>query len=296
MPSPTPGDLAPDFLFHDGMQQRRLSTLRGTPVIVAVRRCEPPAPQPVLQVLHLGAERVQVLASTDEAIALHFGITSEWALFVIGATGRVIWSWLDTESTVSEALRVPELSRRDFVATVFAASLAAAFAGTPSISEAGPTNVGLLRVACVVNGTSTVLRLQSGVTLLDALREQLQLTGTKKGCDHGQCGACTVHIQGRRVLACLTLAATVQDKSITTIEGLAHGEELHPMQQAFIDHDGFQCGYCTAGQIMSAVALLHEPCGSADDDVRELMSGNICRCGAYPGILAAVQSQRGPRS
>src|SRR3954466_6359013 len=147
-----------------------------------------------------------------------------------------------------------------------------------------------------VNGGPARLVLDPRTTLLDALRERLRLTGTKKGCDHGQCGACTVHVEGRRVLSCLTLAATVQGKSITTIEGLAHGEQLHPMQQAFIDYDGFQCGYCTAGQIMSAVALLEEPCGAADDDVRECMSGNICRCGAYPGIVAAVQSQRGTRS
>src|SRR5205823_843148 len=110
------------------------------------------------------------------------------------------------------------------------------------------------------------------VTLLDALREHLHLTGSKKGCDHGQCGACTVHVDGRRVLSCLTLAATVQGRSITTIEGLAQGERLHPMQQAFIERDAFQCGYCTAGQIMSAVALLREPCGPDDDDVREGMS------------------------
>ena len=148
-------------------------------------------------------------------------------------------------------------------------------------------------VSLVVNGRAVRVALDPRVTLLDALREHLQLTGTKKGCDHGQCGACTVHVGGRRVLSCLTLAAAVQDKSVTTIEGLADADRLHPMQQAFIDHDGLQCGYCTAGQIMSAVALLGEPCGPDDDDVRECMSGNICRCGAYPGIVAAVQSQRG---
>jgi xanthine dehydrogenase YagT iron-sulfur-binding subunit len=150
-------------------------------------------------------------------------------------------------------------------------------------------------VRFTVNGAASQLALDPRVSLLDTLREHLGLTGTKKGCDHGQCGACTVHVDGRRVLACLTLAATVNGRSITTVEGLATAEALHPMQQAFIHHDGFQCGYCTAGQIMSAVALLAEPCGPRDDDVRELMSGNICRCGAYSGIVAAIQSVRGER-
>jgi xanthine dehydrogenase YagT iron-sulfur-binding subunit len=147
-----------------------------------------------------------------------------------------------------------------------------------------------------VNGRQARLAVDPRVTLVDALRERLHLTGTKKGCDHGQCGACTVLVDGRRVLSCLTLAATVQGRAITTIEGLAQYDVLHPVQQAFIDHDGFQCGYCTAGQIMSAVALLEEPCGPRDDDVRECMSGNICRCGAYPGIVAAVQAVRRDRS
>lgn len=143
-----------------------------------------------------------------------------------------------------------------------------------------------------VNGTSRRLELDPRVTLLDALRERIGLTGTKKGCDHGQCGACTVHVAGRRVLSCLTLAAAAQGQEITTIEGLAPDGRLHPMQQAFIDCDGFQCGYCTSGQIMSAVALLNEPCGASDDDVRECMSGNICRCGAYPNIVRAIQDVR----
>ena len=144
-----------------------------------------------------------------------------------------------------------------------------------------------------INGAAARLALDPRTTLLDALREHLRLTGTKKGCDHGQCGACTVHVEGRRVLACLTLAVAAQRKPITTIEGLARGGELHPMQQAFLDQDGFQCGYCTPGQIMSAVALLGEPCGPNDDDVRECMSGNLCRCGAYANIIAAIQDVRG---
>jgi xanthine dehydrogenase YagT iron-sulfur-binding subunit len=143
-----------------------------------------------------------------------------------------------------------------------------------------------------INGSRARLTVDPRTTLLDVLREHLRLTGTKKGCDHGQCGACTVHIDGRRVLSCLTLAVAAQGKAITTIEGLAQGDTLHPMQQAFLDHDGFQCGYCTPGQIMSAVALLREPCGSNDDDVRECMSGNLCRCGAYANIIAAIQDVR----
>jgi len=150
-----------------------------------------------------------------------------------------------------------------------------------------------LDVALRINGAATHLTLDPRTTLLDALREHLRLTGSKKGCDHGQCGACTVHIDGRRVLSCLTLAVACQGKEITTIEGLARGDRLHPMQQAFLDHDGFQCGYCTPGQIMSAVALLREPCGPTDNDVRENMSGNLCRCGAYANIVAAIQDVRG---
>ena len=144
-----------------------------------------------------------------------------------------------------------------------------------------------------INGARAQLSLDPRTTLLDALREHLRLTGTKKGCDHGQCGACTVHVDGRRVLACLTLAVATQGKTVTTIEGLAQNGALHPMQQAFLDHDGFQCGYCTSGQIMSAVALLAEPCGPDDNDVRECMSGNLCRCGAYANMIAAIQDVRG---
>lgn len=143
-----------------------------------------------------------------------------------------------------------------------------------------------------VNGHAQALRVDARTTLLDALREELQLTGTKKGCDHGQCGACTVLVNGRRVNACLSFAAMHDGDEVTTIEGLGQPGHLHPMQQAFLDHDGYQCGYCTSGQIVSAVALLKEPCGPSDDDVKEAMSGNICRCGAYPNILAAIHHVR----
>jgi xanthine dehydrogenase YagT iron-sulfur-binding subunit len=142
-----------------------------------------------------------------------------------------------------------------------------------------------------VNGESRQLELDPRTTLLDALRDHLDLTGSKKGCDQGQCGACTVLVDGRRVLSCLTLAAAVKDRDITTIEGLAQGDQLHPMQAAFIECDAFQCGYCTPGQILSAVAMLKEAgVGQlTDDEIRERLSGNICRCGAYPNIVAAVR-------
>jgi xanthine dehydrogenase YagT iron-sulfur-binding subunit len=141
-----------------------------------------------------------------------------------------------------------------------------------------------------INGQSHQLAVDPRTTLLDALRERLGLMGTKKGCDMGACGVCTVHVEGRRVVSCLTLAASVEGKPITTIEGLAHGDRLHPMQAAFLEHDGFQCGYCTPGQIMSAVALIDEGRATSDANIREFMSGNICRCGAYPNIVAAIRT------
>jgi xanthine dehydrogenase YagT iron-sulfur-binding subunit len=143
-----------------------------------------------------------------------------------------------------------------------------------------------------VNGKKYDLRIDPRTTLLDCLREHLHLTGSKKGCDHGQCGACTVHINSRRVLSCLCFAAMHEGEEITTIEGIGQPESLHAMQAAFVSHDAYQCGYCTSGQIMSAVALLKEPCGPDDAEVKEFMSGNICRCGAYPNIVAAIQSVR----
>jgi xanthine dehydrogenase YagT iron-sulfur-binding subunit len=143
-----------------------------------------------------------------------------------------------------------------------------------------------------VNGESRIVDIEPRVSLLDALREHLGLTGAKKGCDQGTCGACTVWVDGRRVLACLTLAASCDGREVTTIEGLAAGGEQHPMQRAFIEHDAFQCGYCTPGQIMSAVKLLEEGNASTDEDIAEFMSGNICRCAAYPNIRAAIRQVR----
>ena len=149
------------------------------------------------------------------------------------------------------------------------------------------------RCELTINSKKYDLKIDPRTTLLDCLRETIELTGTKKGCDHGQCGACTVHINGKRVNSCLSLAIMHEGDKITTIEGLGTPEHMHPMQRAFVEYDAYQCGYCTPGQIMSAVALMSEPCGKADNDVKDSMSGNICRCGAYKNILAAVQSVRG---
>lgn len=209
-----------------------------------------------------------------------------------------------------------KLRRRRFGQLAIVSAVAAAFGNLTKNTfaqtspkrptPAGQTfNAGSVDVTLRVNGASQALTIEPRVTLLDALRERIGLTGTKKGCDHGQCGACTVLVDGRRVNSCLTLAVMTEGAEITTIEGLAKGDELHPMQAAFIKHDGFQCGYCTPGQICSAVGMLSEvAAGTAsavtadvreikrsdltDVEIRERMSGNICRCGAYPGIVAAV--------
>jgi xanthine dehydrogenase YagT iron-sulfur-binding subunit len=146
-----------------------------------------------------------------------------------------------------------------------------------------------MAVTLKINGAEKTLKLAPWTTLLDALRLHLDLTGTKKGCDHGQCGACTVLVDGKRINSCLTLAVMQDGREVTTIEGLAAGDELHPLQQAFIDHDALQCGYCTPGQICSAVGLIEEGRAKTRDDIRELMSGNLCRCGAYPNIVAAIE-------
>jgi xanthine dehydrogenase YagT iron-sulfur-binding subunit len=165
----------------------------------------------------------------------------------------------------------------------------------PAAGADGPNIAGAVPIMLRINGKDRQLRIDPRTTLLDCLRETVALTGTKKGCDHGQCGACTVHVNGRRVNSCLSLALLHDGEVITTIEGLGTPDALHPMQAAFVACDGYQCGYCTSGQIMSAVALLKEPCGSSDADVKELMSGNICRCGAYANIVAAIQQVRQKR-
>ncbi len=218
----------------------------------------------------------------------------------------------DTPPEGPTSLTDIELSRRSFVkgAGILSAAVAT---GVPRLAAAQETQAAavttpkMMELTLKVNGTSHTLSLDTRTSLLDALREHLLLTGSKKGCDHGQCGACTVLLNGRRVNSCLTLAVTANGAEITTIEGLAQGDTLHPVQAAFLEHDGFQCGYCTPGQICSAVALLKEhkhntlstvsfETGNTtnpeltDNEIRERMSGNICRCGAYPNIVAAVRA------
>ncbi|WP_328535110.1 (2Fe-2S)-binding protein [Streptomyces sp. NBC_00344] len=160
--------------------------------------------------------------------------------------------------------------------------------GADNLTKAGAPEVFDHTTKLTVNGLPSVLSVDTRVTLLDALRDHLGLVGTKKGCDQGACGACTVHVNGKRVLSCLTLAAQCEGYAVTTIEGLAPPGGTHPMQDAFVAHDGFQCGFCTPGQIMSAVALINEGRAGTDEEIREFMSGNLCRCGAYPNMVAAI--------
>lgn len=192
-------------------------------------------------------------------------------------------------------------SRRSFLSHLGAAGIAATatplMAATQTPQAAGQDAAsaprpGTVPITLHVNGKDHRLHIDPRTTLLDCLRENLDLPGTKKGCGHGQCGACTVHVNGRRVNSCLSFAVMHANDRITTIEGLGQPDRLHPMQAAFIEHDGYQCGYCTSGQIMSAVALLKEPCGPSDEDVKQGMYGNICRCGAYSNIVAAIQQTR----
>jgi xanthine dehydrogenase YagT iron-sulfur-binding subunit len=205
-----------------------------------------------------------------------------------------------TESSTSHSL-FGRFSRRSFLTQIGAASIAAttaplahatALEAPAQAATEKPAVPGAVPVTLKINGRTHQIMLEPRVTLLDALREYIPLSGTKKGCDHGQCGACTVHVNGRRVNSCLSFAVMHQNDEITTIEGLEQNGEPHPVQAAFVAHDGFQCGYCTPGQIMSAAALLKEPIGKEDADVREAMAGNICRCGAYTNIVAAIQQVR----
>ncbi len=298
------GRIAPDFCIVDS--STRLSELRGAPVVIvfAPSEWDPTRGEAAMRYADWAgrSSEVRVVAESRAEIAAEYGVAGCEASFVIDGDGAIRWRYVaGLDAVPMMPVDRMELSRRDFVqAAITAATLfvlltlssnpvATAFAEElqqPTI--AGPTQITLN-----VNGQDIPLEIEPRVTLLDALRNHAGLTGTKKGCDHGQCGACTVHVDGRRVLSCLTFAVMQRGKKITTIEGLAAGDTLHPMQQAFITHDGFQCGYCTSGQIMSATAVVREPWGPADDDVREAMSGNICRCGAYPGIVAAVQDVRG---
>ena len=200
----------------------------------------------------------------------------------------------------------PDPTRRKFLLTTgsgVAATMVASYAPSLAKSPAGegddspvttnaPNIEGAVPITLRINGKEHSLQIDPRTTLLDCIRETVVLTGTKKGCDHGQCGACTVHVNGKRVLSCLNLALMHDGEEITTVEGLGTPEAMHPMQAAFLTCDAYQCGYCTSGQIMSAVALLKEPCGPDDASVKELMSGNICRCGAYANIVEAIQQVR----
>ena len=192
----------------------------------------------------------------------------------------------------------PDLTRREFLEGSTAGTMLALipeYVGAQDGARLPAAGIGpgLSEVSLVVNGVPYRLAVDVRATLIDTLRETLGLTGTKKGCDRGECGACTVHVGGRRVLSCLALVAVADGQEITTIEGLAQGGELHPVQVAFIEHDAFQCGFCTSGQIMSAVACIRDGHADSDDEIREFMSGNICRCAAYPQIVAAVRSCSG---
>jgi xanthine dehydrogenase YagT iron-sulfur-binding subunit len=205
------------------------------------------------------------------------------------------------EATAGEGLLEHRLTRRSFLSQVGAAGVVAT--APPLLTSATPAPAApaasnghdvavTIPITLNVNGQDHHLQLDPRTTLLDCLRENLNLPGTKKGCDHGQCGACTVHVNGRRVNSCLSFAMMHTGEHITTIEGLGTPDKLHPMQAAFVEHDAYQCGYCTSGQIMSAVAAVKESCGPSDDDVKHAMYGNICRCGAYNNIVAAVQHGR----
>ncbi|NTV11955.1 MAG: redoxin domain-containing protein [Zoogloea sp.] len=267
------------------------------------------------------AVRFPLLRDFDPAggVAHLYGVYGKRAVIAIDGAGVVRWKYvlpagmLPVPALLADALRdlslpesaatgdslAPRLTRRQFLLSALAASAAVAAWPAPAAAQApasaaGRSPAGAMRQPEVrsltlnINGTDHPLRLDTRVTLLDALREYIGLTGTKKGCDQGTCGACTVHADGRRIKSCLTLAAMQEGHRITTIEGLAQDGRLHPMQAAFIARDALQCGYCTPGQIMSAVALVQEGHARSSDEIREWMSGNLCRCGAYPNIVDAI--------
>jgi xanthine dehydrogenase YagT iron-sulfur-binding subunit len=297
----------------------RLASLRGAPtvVIISSSRWDPTRDEVTarLAAWHDLPDGVQVVHADGLDAASAFGTEGQDAAFVVDSDGVIRWRYVagvdalpivsgkpspsSLDDSIGDGER-SEWSRRGFIqaALTFAAALVVSrFAHSPDEAWAAePTShAATMPVTLRVNGRDVTLELEPRVTLLDALRNYAGLTGSKKGCDHGQCGACTVHIDGRRTLSCLTFAVMQQGREITTIEGLASGDTLSPIQQAFITCDGFQCGYCTSGQIMSASAMMKEPWGGTDADVKEAMSGNICRCGAYPGIVEAVQTVRGNR-
>jgi xanthine dehydrogenase YagT iron-sulfur-binding subunit len=262
------------------------------------------------------------LAAEVACAAQCYGVTDD-AVFVIDGRdvirfihrmdcGAAVWSTLGEALAIAgkamiargalDARRRVLFTRREWSVTCLVVGCATAFLGACKErqrpverlpADAGPPDVD---VTLTVNRKQQRLRLDPRTSLLDALRERLGLTGSKKGCDAGQCGACTVLVGGKRVASCLTLAVMAQGRPITTIEGLADSGTLHPMQRAFVDHDGMQCGFCTPGQILSAIAMIDEGHATSDDEVREQMSGNLCRCGAYNNIIAAIQSVRRTRS
>jgi xanthine dehydrogenase YagT iron-sulfur-binding subunit len=284
-------------------------------VIVAEREVWSFSPDDDLECCGDGDEVIAQIARTAELFAVP---AAGDALFVIDERGIVRFAHRSAEplhaglrtalASAGEAMLAPPpeateqvlFTRREWNLTCLVTGFAFALLGggckdkvKPTVpAAAAPQPIDELAITLHVNGRDRELRIDARASLLDALRERLGLTGTKKGCDAGQCGACTVLANGTRVLSCLTLAAMAQGQKLVTIEGLAQGDQLHPMQQAFIDHDGLQCGYCTPGQILSAVALLAEGRAKTDAEVREAMSGNVCRCGAYPNIVAAIQAAR----
>ncbi len=318
------GALAPDFDLDDG-SRKRLSDLRGQPAILVFSpdTWDPALPQQFEQYSELLArfdepaglvhfardgswcetenQRIPIFRPGNDVLKA-YGAEGQQAIFVIDSEGTIQWKHVaqpgvhpkldDVAREIERIRKGKNLSRRDFLVTAAAASIV--LVALPHLSKATGLSLqtkepNAKSVTLKVNGKAHKLEIDSRVTVLDALRERIGMTGTKKGCDHGQCGACTVLIDGRRANSCMVLAMQAEGQEITTIEGLAKGEELHPVQEAFIKHDGFQCGYCTPGQIMSAVACIHEGHAGTDEQIKEWMSGNICRCGAYNGIVEAVK-------